>query len=122
MNWEGRRREFGPALDATGVLPDCRVLDTLAVEMDVDLFTQTPAAAAGELARLGRVHAASPRRARRCAPAEPLRPVVFGQAVLATWRQLLDEFVAGRRRARAGRHGPARRSCGATSRRPSAWA
>ena len=47
LNWEGRLREFGPALDASGVLPDCRVLDTLAVEMDVDMFTQTPAAAAG---------------------------------------------------------------------------
>ena len=53
VNWEGRRCGFGPALDASGVLPDCRVLDTLAVEMDVDLFTQTPAAAAGELARSG---------------------------------------------------------------------
>src|SRR4029079_12467439 len=50
-NWEGRSRSFGAALDASGVLPDCRVLDTLAVEMDVDLFTQTPAAAAGEFAR-----------------------------------------------------------------------
>src|SRR4029079_72300 len=52
-NWEGRARSFGAALDPSGVLPDCRVLDTLAVEMDVDLFTQTPAAAAGEFARLG---------------------------------------------------------------------
>jgi NADH-quinone oxidoreductase subunit G len=53
LNWEGRRREFGTVLPDTGALPDCRVLDTLAVEMDVDLFTQTPAAAAGDLARLG---------------------------------------------------------------------
>ncbi|WP_433289960.1 NADH-quinone oxidoreductase subunit G [Pseudonocardia sp. CA-142604] len=89
LNWEGRRREFGPALDASGVLPDCRVLDTLAVEMDVDLFTQTPAAAAGELARLGfaaRATSAAP----SVPPVEPLRPG-FGQAVLATWRQLVDE-------------------------------
>jgi NADH-quinone oxidoreductase subunit G len=78
------------------VLPDCRVLDTLAVEMDVDLFTQTPAAAAGELARLssnslapagGFVGTAAPPTA---APVEPLRPA-FGQAVLSTWRQLLDD-------------------------------
>jgi NADH-quinone oxidoreductase subunit G len=88
LNWEGRRTAFGPALDASGVLPDCRVLDTLAVEMDVDLFTQTPAAAAGELARLGGfVGTAAP----PTVPAvEPLRPA-FGQAVLATWRQLIDE-------------------------------
>ena len=90
VNWEGRRREFGPALDATGVLPDCRVLDTLAVEMDVDLFTQTPAAAAGELARLG------PRAGSRLAgpgrgACRAAAPGVVGQAVLATWRQLLDE-------------------------------
>ncbi|HWM57825.1 MAG TPA: NADH-quinone oxidoreductase subunit G, partial [Pseudonocardia sp.] len=110
-NWEGRRREFGPALDATGVLPDCRVLDTLAVEMDVDIFTQTPAAAAGELARLGVVErtAALPRTpatpgerpgfgqavlARlglvERAPAAPAARPGFGQAVLATWRQLID--------------------------------
>jgi NADH-quinone oxidoreductase subunit G len=88
LDWEGRRREFGPALDASGVLPDCRVLDTLAVEMDADLFTQTPAAAAGELARLGRYTGAAS-SAPAVAPAEPLRPA-FGQAVLATWRQLLD--------------------------------
>jgi NADH-quinone oxidoreductase subunit G len=54
LNWEGRRREFGVTLDAPGMLPDCRVLDTLAVEMDVDLFTQTAAAAAAELLRLPR--------------------------------------------------------------------
>jgi NADH-quinone oxidoreductase subunit G len=87
-NWEGRVREFGPALDASGVLPDCRVLDTLAVEMDVDLFTQTPKAAGAELARLGRRAGAAPPPP--SVPAvEALRPG-FGQAVLATWRQLVD--------------------------------
>jgi NADH-quinone oxidoreductase subunit G len=88
LNWEGRPRAFRPALDPSGVLPDCRVLDTLAVEMDVDLFTQTPAAAAGELARLGR-HAGAAPHPPRVPAVEPLRPGV-GQAVLATWRQLLD--------------------------------
>ncbi|MGI9003327.1 MAG: NADH-quinone oxidoreductase subunit G [Pseudonocardia sp.] len=88
LNWEGRARTFGPALDASGVLPDCRVLDTLAVEMDLDLFTQTPAVAAGELARLGyRTGVAPPPPS---VPAgRPLRPG-FGQAVLASWRQLVD--------------------------------
>jgi NADH-quinone oxidoreductase subunit G len=90
LNWEGRRGRFGPALDASGVLPDCRVLDTLAVEMDVDLFTQTPAAAAAELERLGRHVGVAP-GGPSVEPAEPLRPKVVGQAVLATWRQLLDE-------------------------------
>ncbi|MFC5992609.1 NADH-quinone oxidoreductase subunit G [Pseudonocardia hispaniensis] len=99
LNWEGRRREFGVALDASGVLPDCRVLDTLAVEMDVErvdpargvvigLGTQTPAAAASELAGLGRFA-----RSQRPGPAAqplPTRRPAYGQAVLATWRQLVD--------------------------------
>ena len=96
LNWEGRRSAFGPALDASGVLPDCRVLDTLAVEMDVDLFTQTPAAAAGDLARLGvQGFTETPRVWGLVPPAPAVRPARlrlpgFGQAVLATWRQLID--------------------------------
>ncbi|MFP5019715.1 NADH-quinone oxidoreductase subunit G [Pseudonocardia phyllosphaerae] len=88
LNWEGRRRSFGIALDATGVLPDCRVLDTLGVEMDADLFTQTPAAAAGELERLGtrRPDAAAP-----AVPAGTARRPGYGQAVLATSRRLIDD-------------------------------
>jgi NADH-quinone oxidoreductase subunit G len=89
VNWEGRLRGFGPALDASGVLPDCRVLDTLAVEMDFDLFTQTPAAAAGELNRIGLRSGPAP-AAPRVPAVDPLRPG-FGQAVLATWRQLIDD-------------------------------
>jgi NADH-quinone oxidoreductase subunit G len=88
MDWEGRRREFGTTIEGTGALPDCRVLDTLAVEMDFDLFTQTPAAAAGELVRLGEHTGPRPPT-----PDEPARPPAApgsGQAVLATWRQLLD--------------------------------
>jgi len=90
LNWEGRIRQFGTTLEGSGALPDCRVLDTLAVEMDVDLFTQTPAAAAGELARLGVVQRTHPM------PAQPPVPACApgaGQAVLATWRQLLDDGV-----------------------------
>ncbi|MCX6465782.1 MAG: NADH-quinone oxidoreductase subunit G [Pseudonocardiales bacterium] len=88
LNWEGRVRSWQPALDGSGVLPDCRVLDTLAVEMDADLFTQTPAAAAADLERLGRaaVRPAPP----TIAPGSALRPTVAGQAVLATWRALID--------------------------------
>ncbi|MER7012341.1 NADH-quinone oxidoreductase subunit G [Saccharopolyspora sp. NPDC000359] len=88
LNWEGRRREFRTTLEGTGALPDCRVLDTLAVEMDADLFTQTPAAAAAELNRIG------PNTGERLpapdAPASTAPAPGPGQAVLATWRQLLD--------------------------------
>ncbi|HEY5877508.1 MAG TPA: NADH-quinone oxidoreductase subunit G, partial [Nakamurella sp.] len=53
LNWEGRLRPFDAALPDAGTLDEGRILDTLGVEMDVDLYTQTPAAAAGDLARLG---------------------------------------------------------------------
>ncbi len=89
LNWEGRVRAFQTTVDGSNALPDCRVLDTLAVEMDVDLFTQTPAAAAGELGRLGaavRMTAAAPTVA-----ASYPSPAGAGQLVVATWRQLLDD-------------------------------
>jgi NADH-quinone oxidoreductase subunit G len=91
LNWEGRVREFGITLNEPGMLADCRVLDTLAVEMDVDIFTQTPAAAGAELRRIGPATGASrsgpsARAERRERPAPGA-----GQAVLATWRQLLGE-------------------------------
>ncbi|MTD56766.1 NADH-quinone oxidoreductase subunit G [Amycolatopsis pithecellobii] len=83
VNWEGRRRPFDITLENTGALPDCRVLDTLAVEMDADLFTQTPAAAYGDLSRLPE---SSVRQAFVPASADG-----SGAGVrLATWRQLLD--------------------------------
>ncbi len=53
VNWEGRVRPFPAALPQAGMLDEARILDTLGVEMDVDLYTQTPAAAAAEMARLG---------------------------------------------------------------------
>jgi NADH-quinone oxidoreductase subunit G len=113
LNWEGRRSAFGPALDTGGVLPDCRVLDTLAVEMDADLFTQTPAAAAGELSRLGTRAAAG--AAPTVAPAAPRRPA-FGQAVLATWRQLVDDAsLAVDEPALAGTARPAYLRCNAAT-------
>ncbi|GAB3446171.1 NADH-quinone oxidoreductase subunit G [Actinophytocola sediminis] len=87
LNWEGRRREFGTTIQSVGSLSDCRVLDTLGVEMDVDLFTQTPGASAADLARLAvrRPAALTPDVA---VPAA--RTPGAGQALLATWRQLLD--------------------------------
>jgi NADH-quinone oxidoreductase subunit G len=60
LNWEGRLRPFDAALPDVGTLDEGRILDTLGVEMDVDLYTQTPAAAAGELARLGSWSAGAP--------------------------------------------------------------
>ncbi|MFJ5992994.1 NADH-quinone oxidoreductase subunit G [Lentzea sp. NPDC092896] len=86
LNWEGRRREFGATLEGTGALPDCRVLDTLAVEMDADLFTQTPAASAADLARLGE---GTPSGSSLNVAAPLVSPAGAGKAVLATWHRLL---------------------------------
>jgi NADH-quinone oxidoreductase subunit G len=94
VNWEGRSRPFAATLEQTGALPDVRVLHTLADEMDVDLGVPTPDAARAELARLARSGPAPSRPARPAiAPATAAAPrpeVAAGQAVLATWHQLLD--------------------------------
>jgi len=94
LNWEGRVREFGLTLPEPGMLPDCRVLDTLAVEMDVDLFTQTSAVSAAELHRLGAGAGEGDVRA-ASGTAQPAAVPGDGQAVLATWRQLLDVSSLG---------------------------
>ncbi|MGH3945734.1 MAG: NADH-quinone oxidoreductase subunit G [Pseudonocardiaceae bacterium] len=97
LDWEGRRREFATTITATtagagATLPDCRVLDSLAIEMDVDLFTQTPAAAWGGFAALGRYSGADGalRGESPQVTAAPVAQVSDGQALLATWRRLLD--------------------------------
>ncbi|MFC5285988.1 NADH-quinone oxidoreductase subunit G [Actinokineospora guangxiensis] len=89
LNWEGRHRPFGLTLETSGALPDCRVLDTLAVEMDADLFTQTPAAAAADLAKLTGANAVARSAAAPDVAAAP-RTAGAGEAVLASWRMLLD--------------------------------
>ncbi|MEV6831544.1 NADH-quinone oxidoreductase subunit G [Amycolatopsis sp. NPDC051102] len=88
LNWEGRTRPFDTTIEGTGALPDCRVLDTLAVEMDADLFTQTPAAARGDFEKLGQASAL--RWSHVAAEVAPPATPGAGQAVLSTWRQLID--------------------------------
>ncbi len=93
LDWEGRRRELGSTLSSgantsRAALSDCRVLDSLAVEMDVDLFTQTPAAAWAGLLALGR--RAGGRVEFPQVAATPLPDLEKGTALLATWRRLLD--------------------------------
>ncbi|BBX26705.1 NADH-quinone oxidoreductase subunit G [Mycolicibacterium alvei] len=87
LNWEGRIRPFGPALQ-TNAIPDLRVLHYLADEIGVDLGLTGPEGADGELARLGPWTGP-----RATAPSEtPAKPpsVGPGQAVLSSWRLLLD--------------------------------
>ncbi|MGH3553629.1 MAG: molybdopterin dinucleotide binding domain-containing protein, partial [Mycobacterium sp.] len=88
VNWEGRHRSFDTALRDTGALPDLRVLDSLADEMGVALGLPTADAARDEWQRLGtwdggRVAAPD------VTPGRPPQPGP-GEAVLASWRMLLD--------------------------------
>jgi NADH-quinone oxidoreductase subunit G len=87
VNWEGRRRPFERTLPTTGSISDGRVLNALADEMDVDLGLPTVEAARAELLRL------APTTARAAAPTVAAAPVPApgpGEAVLATWAELLD--------------------------------
>ncbi|MPZ00830.1 MAG: NADH-quinone oxidoreductase subunit G [Actinophytocola sp.] len=89
LDWEGRERPFTITLEGTGALPDCRVLDTLAVEMDADLFTQTSQAAWSDFARCrvvkGTFRASDAHKMPFTTPDAPADAVR-----LATWRQLVD--------------------------------
>jgi NADH-quinone oxidoreductase subunit G len=87
VTWEGRRRPYDLTLHGTGAISDARVLHTLAEELDVDLGLPTVEAARAELMRLaaGTTRVAVP----QVAPVPPATPGK-GQAVLATWHELLD--------------------------------
>jgi NADH-quinone oxidoreductase subunit G len=86
-NWEGRIRPFGAALQ-TNFYPDLRVLNFLADEIGVDLALPTALAAGDEMARLGLW--AGTRPAAPQVSAERPSPPSAGQAMLASWRMLLD--------------------------------
>jgi NADH-quinone oxidoreductase subunit G len=113
VNWEGRHRPFEPSLRNTGAFADMRVLHMIADEMGVDLGLPHAAAARDELARVGvwdGARAESPSVPPGRAP-EP-GP---GQAVLASWRMLLDNgrlqdgepYLAGTARRPVARLSPA---------------
>ncbi|MBM7460650.1 NADH-quinone oxidoreductase subunit G [Rhodococcus coprophilus] len=88
VDWEGRPRPFAAALRDSDAMPDRRVLHAIADAMDVDLGASETDSARTELKRLGEWPV----------PAAPLPDVaatdrrrpVLGEAVLATWRMLLD--------------------------------
>jgi NADH-quinone oxidoreductase subunit G len=89
LDWEGRARPFDATLHGTGRLTDARVLHGLADELDVDLRLPTPEAARAELAALGTVR--SPGAAAPSVRAGTGTATFEGnEAVLASWRQLLD--------------------------------
>ena len=89
VNWEGRPGTFGAVFGVPGVESDLQVLGRIADEMDVHLGLPDAAAARRELAGLGGwpgIREPLPiHRSRR-----PPRIAGPGQAVLATWHQLID--------------------------------
>src|SRR5579875_3194087 len=106
VDWEGRRRPFELTFNAsngaggTGSISDGRVLHALAEEMDVLLGLPSTEAARAELLQLAPTptRPASP-GVTATAPATPGK----GQALLATWHELIDagrmqdgdEYLAG---------------------------
>jgi NADH-quinone oxidoreductase subunit G len=89
LDWEGRVRPFDATLHGTGQLPDGRVLHGIAEHLGVRLGLDTVVDARRELIALGGATTAAPARGLDVAPASA--PVLAGeQAVLASWRQLLD--------------------------------
>jgi NADH-quinone oxidoreductase subunit G len=88
LNWEGRLRPFGRAMAEAPLMTDLRVLQAIADEMGRSLGLRDADSAIAELHALGLwdgLHAAAP--AVRPGPAARPGP---GEAVLATWRMLLD--------------------------------
>jgi NADH-quinone oxidoreductase subunit G len=93
LDWEGRVRAFDATLHGSGQLTDGRVLHGLAEEMGVDLRLPTIPAARAELVALGGAGTAATPRGLTVRPAPA--PVLTGddsgeEALLASWRQLLD--------------------------------
>ncbi|PRZ09694.1 NADH dehydrogenase subunit G [Isoptericola sp. CG 20/1183] len=87
-NWEGRVRSFGQALESSA-LPDHRVLDALAAQLDVDLGAAEPLAAHRAIAAFG-AWRGQRADAPQAGPPEP-PAVAAGTAVLASWHLLLDD-------------------------------
>ncbi|WP_040765737.1 molybdopterin dinucleotide binding domain-containing protein, partial [Tsukamurella sp. 1534] len=88
VDWEGRGRSFAAALPTPSALPDARVLAVLAAAMHADLgFTDSDGARTA-LRRLGTVDGA--RRTVDAPVPVNLPEPGPGEALLATWRQLLD--------------------------------
>jgi NADH-quinone oxidoreductase subunit G len=89
LDWEGRIRPFDATLHGTGQLPDSRVLQGLAEEMDVDLRLPAAESARAELGALGT--ARRPGEGAGLDVRPPAAPSLReNEAVLASWRQLLD--------------------------------
>jgi NADH-quinone oxidoreductase subunit G len=88
VDWEGRLRPFDQALRGAADMPDLRVLEAIADELDSPLGLRTARAAREELLGFG-PWSGRPAAAPEVPAAEPSEPPA-GHAVLASWRMLLD--------------------------------
>jgi NADH-quinone oxidoreductase subunit G len=88
VNWEGRGRPFDAVLKVPQVMSDLKVLRAIADQMDVHLGLPDSASARRELAVLGGFKGTRPGMPSVTA-AVAAEPGV-GEAVVATWRMLLD--------------------------------
>ncbi|RFU41787.1 NADH-quinone oxidoreductase subunit G, partial [Actinomadura logoneensis] len=88
VDWEGRGRPFETVLKSAAKMSDLRVLDALANEMDVHLGLPGPDAARRELTGLGAFRGERPPAPSVAIGVQP-QPG-RGEALLATWRMLLD--------------------------------
>ncbi len=88
VDWEGRPRSFAQALSDHHQLADHRVLTALGRQMGIDIDCDTAESVLTQLREIG------PWRGRRpSAPTETAQPPARpgrGEAILATWRMLLD--------------------------------
>lgn len=87
LDWEGRVRDSAQVMREALTIPDARVLAMLGDELGLDLPGDV-AALRAELAALG-AWTGERAEAPSVAPGEAASPA-DGEAVLATWRQLLD--------------------------------
>ncbi len=109
LDWEGRARPFAEVLRGTPSMPDVRVLHVLAEAMGVDLGVPDVAAARVEIDEIGLWD--GDRATFAPVPNGPPARPGAGEAVLATWSQLLDAgrlqddepFLAGTARSAVGR-------------------
>ncbi|MGW0432430.1 NADH-quinone oxidoreductase subunit G [Micromonospora sp. NPDC003197] len=88
VDWEGRLRTFEAVLDSSA-MTDGRVLDAIAAQLGVTLGTGDVNSIRRELGSLPM--SKSDRPAAPCVPSGKPATAAAGQAVLATWHQLIDE-------------------------------
>ncbi|MGY5884000.1 NADH-quinone oxidoreductase subunit G [Modestobacter lacusdianchii] len=89
LDWEGRVRPFDATLHGTGQLSDGRVLQGIAEHLGLDLRLGSVSEVRAELVALGGAASAPEVPAADIAPG-PLPQLAEDEAVLASWRQLVD--------------------------------